>query len=574
MVEYSLENDFNDSFKQYAFGLSIDSKNQLEEFAKILRSGTQMVEINIASLYGGEGTSAERIGREERKAISDLANVNKVELSVHAPWSLNLSGINPQTGELDPRYKDILKQEIDASLKFVDEISAEMNKKHMPTIFHASNDQFGNPDKENVIFAYNVLNNKVIPIMKEEIPGMTKEEFLSNIYGNELKNIKSEEQKRVILNGIKEEKREYETVDENGNKVVKLQPVLSISPEAAFELRKINEKQNLVEQISQLDSYIFNIENFQLKSLPNQIQDALSKNDFDTADRLRQQMESLSRNVEELKVKRDLLEKQASLNITPLEKYDQKAVELAAQGIKEVAMRSAFETKTQPMILIENPMNPHMSLSNPEDLAKAVKLARELFVKDAIEKKGLSKEEAEELSKELIGINLDTGHLNTFKAYGFKDEDLVNMAMKAKDYVKRYHLSDNMGYTDAHLPIGQGTTPTKKIYEEMKKAGIDVPAILEVFGGIGGIEVGAEKSYQYMSQTMNLPIYGSIPYTSLPQYASKPYSGLVGNYSAYSDLNLKNDFFSYGFSGIFPALGAGYIEGNKNKSQFSGAPMY
>lgn len=575
MVEYSLDNDFNDSFKQYAFGVSIDSKNQLEEFAKILRSGTQMVEINIASMYGGEGASAEKIGKEERKAISDLANINKVELSVHAPWSLNLSGINPQSGELDPRYKDILRQEIDASLKFVDEISEGMNKKHMPTIFHASNDQFGNPDKENVIFAYDVLENKVVPILKGEIPGMTKQEFLSSsLYGKELEEIKSEEEKKLIENGIHEEKREYEVIDENGNKVIKTEPVLVISPEAGFELRKIQEKEKLAEQIANLDNYIFNIENFQLKSIPIQIQEALQKNDFETVDSLRQQMDSLSKNVEELKTKKAFLEKQMNLNIVPLQRFDEKVVELTAQGIKDAAMHSAFETKTQPMILIENPMNPHMSLSNPEELAKTIQLARELFVKEAMEKKGLSRSEAEALSKELIGINLDTGHLNTFKAYGFKDEDLVNMALKAKDYVKRYHLSDNMGYTDVHLPIGQGTTPTKQIYEEMKKAGIEVPAILEVFGGIGGMDVGIEKSYQYMAQNMNLPVFGSIPYTSLPQYASKPYSGLVGNYSEYSNLNLKNDFFSYGFSGIFPAMGAGYIEENKNRSQFSGVPTF
>ena len=573
MVEYSLDNDFNDSFKQYAFGVSIDSKNQLEEFARILRSGAQMVEINIASMYGGEGTSAEKIGREERKAISDLANINKVELSVHAPWSLNLSGIDPRTGEKSPIYDSILKQEIATSLNFVDDISQGMNAKHVPTIFHASNDQFGNPDKNTVIFGYDVLENKVLPITRGEIPGLRRDDFLSKeLYGKEIEKIKDENVKKLVEEGIREEKRTFEVVTADGKKEVREEPVLVVSPEAQFELEKIRKREELAERMASLDNYIYNIKELQLKNLPAQIQDAINRADFVEAQNLMKTRDSLLKTVDELETQRRFIEKQAASGIDPIVRYDEKAADLAAEGIKRAAIYSAFETKTQPAILIENPMSPNMSLSNPQDLVRAIQKARELFVQEAVEKKGMSRSDAEELSKEIIGINLDTGHLNTFKANGFKNEDLVNMALKAKDYVKRYHLSDNMGATDAHLPLGQGTTPTKQIYEELKKAGVEVPAILEVFGGLGGLDMGASQSYQYMAENMNIPVYGSIPYTSVQQYVSRPYSGLAGNYSAYSNLNLKNDFLSYGFSGLFPAVGGGYME-DKNKTPFSGVPM-
>ena len=74
---------------------------------------------------------------------------------------------------------------------------------------------------------------------------------------------------------------------------------------------------------------------------------------------------------------------------------------------------------------------------------------------------------------------------------------------------------------------------------------------------------------------MNAPIYGAVPYTSIPTYAAHPYSSIVGDYSAYSNLGLKNDFLGYGgFSGLFPALGGGYMnEGDKNRQGFSGVPM-
>ena len=78
MTEYELDSNFNDAFKQYSLGVSIDSKNQLDEFAKVLRSGAQMTEINIASMYQGEGgTPAARIGKEEREA-----SISRIKLSL------------------------------------------------------------------------------------------------------------------------------------------------------------------------------------------------------------------------------------------------------------------------------------------------------------------------------------------------------------------------------------------------------------------------------------------------------------------------------------------------------------
>jgi hypothetical protein len=49
---------------------------------------------------------------------------------------------------------------------------------------------------------------------------------------------------------------------------------------------------------------------------------------------------------------------------------------------------------------------------------------------------------------------------------------------KSKDLVKNkivghVHLSDNYGYHDEHLTIGDGNAPIKKFLEIMKKAGID-----------------------------------------------------------------------------------------------------
>ena len=111
MTEYRLNNKFNDAFKQAAFGVSIGENNQLAEFAKILRSGSQMAEVDLASLYGftGNGASAEKLGKTEREALGNLAKVSDADLSIHAPWSINFSGINPESGQKDPQYQALMK---------------------------------------------------------------------------------------------------------------------------------------------------------------------------------------------------------------------------------------------------------------------------------------------------------------------------------------------------------------------------------------------------------------------------------------------------------------------------------
>ena len=106
MAEYMLNSRFNDPFNKVKLGVSISERNQLEEFSKVLRSGANMVEVDIASIYGlrGEqGGSAENIGKEERQIIGNLAKVNDVDLSVHAPWAINLSGIDPESRTKKPR---------------------------------------------------------------------------------------------------------------------------------------------------------------------------------------------------------------------------------------------------------------------------------------------------------------------------------------------------------------------------------------------------------------------------------------------------------------------------------------
>ncbi len=574
MAEYMLNNKFNDPFNKVQFGVSIGERNQLEEFSKVLRSGARMVEIDVASVYGlgGEqGNAADTISKAEREAIANLAKTNDVDLSVHAPWAVNFSGLNPQSGKKEQTYEHMVDREVSTALEFADDISRKMGRKNIPVIFHASSDNFSDPDKNTVYSVYDSEEDKIMQVQTQEInlgvdtnqvtsiedrKNKAKEKFM-DIYGKDLYN--------KIFNNSGQQLGFF---SDDGKVILK--------PEGSFEFQKDKFSQQFSQERANLNFTQRNLEYRKLNAM-NSMANAKAKSDLNALKAAQQDLEEVNKMIKdtnermgELKIQENNLDKR----FIP---YDNIAPNLAAEGIAKAAMVSYKNTESKPVILVENPMSPEMSLSNPKDTAEAVKLARQKFAEELQQKEHISLKEAERVSSDLIGINLDIGHINVFKSYinpktgePYSDKDIVEMSKSAAEYLKRYHLNDNMGNRDSHLPLGQGNAPIKEVYDAMMEKGLDVPAIMEVFGGLGGLEVGAVQSLQYMGA----PIYGNTPYVSLPAYLGQPYSSIVGDYSSYSNLGLKYDLFSYGgFSGLFPATGGGYME-NKGNQSFSGQPMF
>ncbi len=574
MTKYTLNSKFNDPFNKVQFGVSIGERNQLEEFAKVLRSGAKMVEIDVASVYGlgGEqGNAADTLGKTEREAIANLAKTNDVDLSVHAPWAINFSGIEPQSKAKSEVYEHLVEREIGTALEFADDISKKLGRENMPVIFHASADQLSDPDKSLIYSVYDETEGKVIQIPKQEIELGIDKNRVSD----------PEERKRLAMQKFKDMYGEsfYQKVFENkDNKklgFVSDDGKVILNPEGALEFYRKSKSQQLNQERASLNMSLRNLEYQETELLAKMGggRAGSDKKELEAAQKNLENIQEMVKNLNQKYAELEIEEKNLSNRFVP---YDKKAPELAAQGIVKAAMFSYNNTESKPMILVENPMSPEMSLSDPRDTAEAVRIAREEFAKELHEKQHLSLKEAEKISSDIIGINLDIGHINVFKSYinpktgqAYSDKDIVEMAKAAGDYLKRYHLNDNMGNKDSHLPLGQGNAPIKDIYDAMMEKGLEVPAIMEVFGGLGGLEGGTIQSLQYMGA----PLYGNTPYVSLPSYLGQPYSSIVGDYSSYSNLGLKQDMFPYGgFSGIFPAVGGGYME-NKGNSSFSGAPM-
>ena len=118
--------------------------------------------------------------------------------------------------------------------------------------------------------------------------------------------------------------------------------------------------------------------------------------------------------------------------------------------------------------------------SHPEELKTIVQKSRKEMVNRLVEgPKKMNRDEAVKLAEKHIVGTFDIGHAHMWKKYyGGKDEDfnkwLINQAkdLIKQGIIKHIHISDNLGYHDEHLKIGDGTAPIKELIREVEKAGL------------------------------------------------------------------------------------------------------
>lgn len=171
----------------------------------------------------------------------------------------------------------------------------------------------------------------------------------------------------------------------------------------------------------------------------------------------------------------------AEAAIFALEKTEQRIRE-----DKEKYGKSSLEKN--PLFISPESWQPETYGGHPDEMKRLVLDARKRMAEELERTRSYSKKKAEETAEKHIKATLDIGHLNTWKRYYVKKEGETQEAYdkrfekwvldKSKDLVKNkivghVHLSDNYGYHDEHLTIGDGNAPIKKFLEIMKEAGIE-----------------------------------------------------------------------------------------------------
>lgn len=168
-----------------------------------------------------------------------------------------------------------------------------------------------------------------------------------------------------------------------------------------------------------------------------------------------------------------------------------------------------MDLEKAPVVALEN-FFPHAPMSRGETLREAVELARKKFTEklttDPDTKGRYDRKKAEEISKKLIGATWDMGHINQLRKAGYSEEKLqkhvIEETQKVADVVKHLHITDNFGFTDAHLPPGMGNVPVQEIMKKLEEA---------KFKGRGVVEAG-----NYVAE------FGINPYHTILEYFQSP----------------------------------------------------
>ncbi len=151
------------------------------------------------------------------------------------------------------------------------------------------------------------------------------------------------------------------------------------------------------------------------------------------------------------------------------------AMEKTEQGKR---MRSPDE-RFDPLFIAPENWHPSQFGSHPEELLEIVREGRRQF-KEKLGERGITGNKADKLAETHIKTTFDIGHLNMWRSMlkrkqgeseeqfdkRFKGWAMSHLdALDKENAIGHLHLTDNFGYNDEHLAIGQGNAPVKEFVE-------------------------------------------------------------------------------------------------------------
>lgn len=230
-----------------------------------------------------------------------------------------------------------------------------------------------------------------------------------------------------------------------------------------------------------------------------------------------------------------------------------------------------FKDKS-PVFTLENYQS-YLTLGTSDEMVNVVKEARKEFANKLHKNMGLSESEAKAAAEKHIAVTWDVGHINFMKRHGFKDSDVLSETKKIAPYVKQLHITDNFGFSDAHMPPGMGSAPIEGQFEILKDKGFKFDKgrlIVEAGPYVGTFK---ENPQLLTLEHFNSPFYADVTGMGTPNWNSFPgmsYGGFqTGFGNLLPDVHFR-ELYGSGFSSLPRELG-GQTGGERDR--FSGTPM-
>ena len=461
------------------------------------------------------GWTPESVSKPEREAIRQLAKINEIELSTHATPNVAISGIGEQGFSPDQRQKALfeVKKAIDfaadtagggpvvlhaqefprpifekykregfmqypeeeekAPAQLVDEHSGRVISLARDTKVAVPKGGWENPKRKDdgtVDYDIRTLNE----LYKESLKREEKRDFGSFYLDYQRKEMELQrgEEKRWAIDAKDHEKE----ADEIKKAIDSLQKQAQKHPDAA-RYSAIQLAENL--RISPRPG------SEEYQSFLQNPADYIKKTEEKQRERAKSLYQISQSSGSKLAEAQDQIKR-----IKPIEEY---GVRESAKGIAQAAMHGYNLEKERnlerPITIVPENWTPEVYGSHPSELKKLVQESRKEFVKELVDKKHLSQNEAQSVARERIKATFDIGHLNMWRKYfdgsdkDFKkwvDEQVQDLFKN--NIIGHVHITDNFGYHDEHITPGEGTAPIKEFLQRLETEGYKGTIVAEPGG--------------------------------------------------------------------------------------------
>lgn len=579
-------------------GLATDARtaNQLKAVSEKLNTGARAIEVS-----GVSPDVFESIPREHFKELDRLRKIvgNNVELTLHGPvieptgltkrgWDASereqserqMIGAVEKAHDLNPEGNVVATFHASAvSLPGEVKVWEEKEGKKVPVIkeIYIIDERSGALDKISLKPSY-LEGKEVVP--EEELNKLNKSNWYKNL---QHLNYAAEHGATIVENAIKN----IPEMPDLQKDLLHLYKIYAEgkSEEAENELKKVEEKypehegigykfRDMMQTTLHGDIYLKDAYNG-LREMFEQAYSSLKESDNPNAkeeigklDAFRKRIAPKLKDIENPEKVHELAEEirngvhlLRSIETPQIFKpFKQFAINKSSDTFSNVALDSYRKFgDSSPIISIENPPAGAFAIYNGEDLKALVDESRKKFADKAVEKLGMSREQARKEAEKLIGATWDMGHINMLRKFGAGEKELKEETRAVAPVVKHVHLSDNFGLEHTEIPMGMGNVPTKEMMKLITDYNKKVKKIIE-----------AGTWYQHFQTT---PFAETLQHFESPIYAMKnaSYFGPHGGYFAGYGMNpeVHHAMFGAGFANLPVELG-GQMSG---RSRVTGAPM-
>ncbi len=216
---------------------------------------------------------------------------------------------------------------------------------------------------------------------------------------------------------------------------------------------------------------------------------------MDPEDYFKQQlhrMEDSMRHIHESSAVADAQSTELRKKAEAVQTVEEYALKKTADTFSKAAIRAWQQTKMAKDLEDDVYIAPENYLpqefgGHPQEMVKIVEASRNSFVDRMRKQHKVSREQATKLAKKHIKSTIDIGHFNLWRQHfernpGENQEQFDKRfntwligeikTMSRKGVLGHVHMSDNFGYDDEHLTIGEGNAPIKEFVALMEKEGI------------------------------------------------------------------------------------------------------